>query len=154
MNDDATPPNGRTHEPSLRELTAEIDGLRELLNERNKWYGERDKDRQLAVDKALAAAEKATAAAFAASKEAIVKAEDGQKAYNVSHNDLLKRLDQQHGETLPRTEANLRFDTLTAAIRALELFKSNIEGRMIVWAGILVVASVGITQLLRIAFKI
>jgi len=149
------PANGpRTHEPDLRELTAELDGLRQLMDERDKWYGERDRDRQLAVEKALAAAEKATASAFAASKEAIVKAEEGQKAYNLSHNDLLKKLDDQHKVTMPRSEADLRFEVMGAAIRVLELFKSNIEGRLLVWGGILIVASVGITQLLRIAFKI
>lgn len=121
----------RTHEPSLRELTAELDGLRELMDERNKWYGERDKDRQTAVDKALAAVEKQTAAAFeaakensaaalAAQKEAIVKEEEKQKQYNTSHNDLARKMDDQSKATMPRSEAQQRFDSQAKEISEIK----------------------------------
>lgn len=117
-------PNGaRTHEPSLREVVAELDGLRQLLDERNKWYGERDKDRQLAVDKALAAVEKQTASAFEAAKEAnaaaliaqkesALKTEEAQKQYNYGHNDLIRKMDEQNRATMPRTETESRFKNM------------------------------------------
>ncbi len=63
-------PNGRTHEPSLRELTGQLDDLRSLMNTRfdatNKVMDERDRryeDRFTAMDDktqlALTASEKA-----------------------------------------------------------------------------------------------
>lgn len=97
--------NGRTHEPSLREVTVELDGLVKLYEERDRRYEDRFKAQETAGDKALAAAEKLTAAAFAASKEAITKAEEAQRAYNVSHNDLIRKMDAM----IPRTEFDQRF---------------------------------------------
>src|SRR4026208_1929937 len=135
-----------------------------LMEERNKWYGERDRDRQQAVDKALAAVEKQTASAFEAAKEsnttaagnhkeAGLKQEDAQRAYNTSHNDLLRKLDDQNKATMPRIEQEQRFSTQQKEIGELEKFRSNIEGRLLVWAGILVVASGGIATLLSLAFS-
>ena len=155
---------GRTHDQDLRELKAEVNGLRMLMEERNKWYGERDRDRQQAVDKALAAVEKQTASAFEAAKEsnttaaanqkeAVLKQEDAQRAYNTSHNDLLRKLDDQNKATMPRIEQEQRFSTQQKEIGELEKFRSNIEGRLLVWAGILVVASGGIATLLSLAFS-
>lgn len=129
MSDDGN--GGRTHEPSLRELTAELDGLRELLlskmesvkdviDERDKLYKERDDARRVAVDAALAAAKAAvdaaliavkeqTKASFEASEKAIVKAEEAQKSYNQTHNDLSRKLDEQNKMTMPRSETETRF---------------------------------------------
>jgi hypothetical protein len=120
----------RTHEPSLREVVAELDGLRQLFEERHKWYEKQDKDRQLAVDKALAAVEKQTASAFDAAKEAngaaliaqkesSLKTEEAQKQYNVGHNDLIKKMDQQNRDTMPRTETENRFKNLEEKIALL-----------------------------------
>jgi phosphopantetheinyl transferase (holo-ACP synthase) len=105
--------NGRTHEPSLRELTVDLDGVKALLterieglrlvmDERHNLYKERADSQKTAVDDALVAAKEKTEAAFAASKEAIVKAENSQTAYNVSHNDLLKKQDAM----MPRLEVD------------------------------------------------
>lgn len=112
----------RTHEPSLRELTAELDGMRELftekfaslknlMDERDKWYAEKDKDRQAQVDKALIAMDKQTGASFAASEKAIVKAEGAQTAYNQTHNDLARKMDEQNKATMPRPEIETRFQS-------------------------------------------
>jgi hypothetical protein len=115
--------NGRTHEPSLRELTSDLDGLKELLISKidsvAKDVAALDRlnatvaaGQKTAVEAALAAQEKLTAAAFAASKEAIAKSDESQRAYNNSHNDLLRKMDDQHKETLPRPEATEKFKTL------------------------------------------
>lgn len=101
--------NGRTHEPTLRELTAEMDGLRELimakfdgiketLNERDRLYKERAE----------------------ASEKAIVKAEDAQKAYNQNHNDLARKMDEQNKATIPRIEAAARFEQYAKEITELK----------------------------------
>ena len=44
----------RTHEPALRELTAELDGFKDLMEERDKWYQKRyteDKEAALVSQK-------------------------------------------------------------------------------------------------------
>jgi hypothetical protein len=88
------------HELSLRELCAELQGFRTLMEERDKRYDERDKrvdqsfrESKEAVQSALAAAKEQTGATFLASEKAIVKAEDAQRAYNQAHNDLLRKQD-------------------------------------------------------------
>jgi len=121
---------GRTHDPTLHELTAELDGLRELLlaklesnreilDERDRLYKERDDARRTAVDAALAAVKEQTKASFDASEKAIVKAEEAQKAYNSSHNDLARKMDEQNKATMPRAETEARFSALEEKISAL-----------------------------------
>jgi leucyl aminopeptidase (aminopeptidase T) len=119
--------SSRTHEPSLRELTAELDGLsklfeekvranKELMDERDKRYTERDKDRQTEVDKALASADKQVAAAFAAAKESGIETKKAQDAYNLSHNDLLHKNEKLGTDMMPRSEANERFRSIDEKI--------------------------------------
>lgn len=61
--------NGRTHEPSLRELSAEFDGFRELMGERHDRYKERDDANKEATRKAFEAAERAAEKVESALKE-------------------------------------------------------------------------------------
>ena len=121
----------RTHEPSLREVTAELDGLRTLLlaklealneklDERDKLYTERDTSRRTAVEAALVAVKEQTASAFAASKEGIVEAKKGQDAYNATHNDLLRKMDDQNKSTMSRSEIDARFHAVEEKINTLK----------------------------------
>jgi hypothetical protein len=130
----------RTHEPNIRELTADLDGLREvvtvrfaaiekLAEERDKWYAERDRNGQTAVDKALAAVKEQTSSSFAASKEAILKAEDSQKSYNVGHNDLSRKMEDQYKQMVPYSEARLKWDSMDREIAALREMRSNVTGK-------------------------
>jgi len=115
--------NNRTHEPALREVVSDLDGLkwlllskleavREINDERDRLYKERDESRTTAVDAALTAVKEQTKASFDASEKAIVKAEEAQKAYNVAHNDLTRKLDEQNKATMPRSETEARFHSL------------------------------------------
>jgi hypothetical protein len=126
--------NGRTHEPNLRELTAEIDGLRDLTNtrftyvekvqdERHQLYKERAESQKVAVDDALAAQKEQTTASFQASEKAIVKAEESQKVYNQGHNDLSRKMEQQYSTMVPQAEAKLKWDSIDKAIE--EIRKEN-----------------------------
>lgn len=83
--------------------------LEKLLAEKDKLADARFK----AFEAALVSQDKATAAAFAASEKAIVKAEDAQKSYNSTHNDLSRKMDEQYKEMIPRSEA-------TALLRGFE----------------------------------
>lgn len=61
-----------------------------------------------AVQAALAAQKELTNAAFASSEKAITKAEEAQKSYNQTHNDLSRKMDEQYKEMMPRSESLAR----------------------------------------------
>jgi hypothetical protein len=92
-------------------LKEKLDAALKLAEERDRWYSERDKDRQVQVDKALTAAKEQTASSFAASKEAILKAEEAQRSYNQTHNDLNRKMEEQNKATMPRPEIESRFSS-------------------------------------------
>lgn len=106
---------------TLSEIKSELDGLREvvlakqealreIIDERDRLYKERDDSRRTAVDAALAAVKEQTKATFEASEKAIVKAEEAQKSYNSSHNDLSRKMDEQYKAMTPQSEARLKWD--------------------------------------------
>ena len=118
-----TDPNGRTHEPSLRELTSELDGVKALLEsklefistlleERDSRYKERFDTQEKHTDKLFEAKDKSVEVAFLNSKEAISKAEEAQASYNLSHNDLARRMDEQYKSMVPTKEAQLKWDAI------------------------------------------
>jgi hypothetical protein len=80
---------------------AELRGLRELLAERDRRYGEQFTASQLAVKTALDAAEKAVTAAFEAAKEAVLKTEVAEKkrsdATELRVDELSSRVDKTEG---------------------------------------------------------
>jgi hypothetical protein len=108
--------NGRTHEPSLREVVAELDGFRQLMDERDRRYGERFDAQEKAVSAALAAQEKLGATVNMASEKAIAKAEDAQNQYNVRSNEFRGALDDAQKVLLPRAEADQRFKAIEEKI--------------------------------------
>jgi hypothetical protein len=112
----------RTHEPSLRELTAELDGLRDVAQTQtialrdhvdtlDRLYSERDKARATAVDAALLAQEKLVNAAFAAAQKANDKYEEAQRDYNKRSNEFRGTLDDQAKLMLTRKEAEEKYKT-------------------------------------------
>jgi len=86
------------------ELGRSVVSLRELLDERDRLYKERDDARRVAVDAALAAAKEQTATSFSASEKAIVKAENAQSEYNVRSNEFRGQLDDQAKRLISRVE--------------------------------------------------
>lgn len=99
-------------EVRIRELERAHASLREINDERDRLYKERDESRRTAVDAALTAVKEQTKASFDASEKAIVKAEEAQKSYNQSHNDLARKMDDQNKATMPRSETESRFRSL------------------------------------------
>jgi chromosome segregation ATPase len=89
--------NGRTHEPSLREVTVQLDYLEKLINERDRLYSER----------------------WTAQQAAISKAEDSQKTYNQGHNDLSHKMESQYSLMVPAPEAKLKWDSIDKAIEEI-----------------------------------
>lgn len=95
-----------------------------------------------AVDKAFNTAEKAVTQALVAQKElsqtvalasdkAITKAEEAQKTYNVGHNDLSKKMEDQYKQMLPRVEADNREKNMEEKLKGhsdlLNLLNSRLD---------------------------
>jgi excinuclease UvrABC helicase subunit UvrB len=87
--------------------------IERLIDERDRLYNERHANSLQAIKDALLAQKELTNAAFAASKEAILKAEQSQNSYNAGHNDLMKKMDKQYSEMIPRS-------TFEQAIKSIE----------------------------------
>lgn len=87
--------NGRTHEPSLRELTAELDGERALRAAEIKRLEQVASERDNRYSERAASAEKA-----------IVKAENAQTVYNAGHNDLLRNQERLIGKFADKDDVN------------------------------------------------
>lgn len=68
---------------------------------------------------ALTAQKEATTTAFITSEKAIEKAESAQKAYDMGHNDLLRKMDDQYGLMMPRQEMAARLSRQDEDIRTL-----------------------------------
>jgi hypothetical protein len=121
----------RSHEPNLRELTADLDGLHQLMlarleamkslmDERDRMYSERDTSRRTAVEAALIAAKEQTATSFAASKEAISKADTAQHEYNIRSNEFRGQLDDQAKRLISRAEVESVIRNLEEKIARLD----------------------------------
>lgn len=132
MPDNGNGENNRTHEPSLRELTAELDGLRDvtvaearalraIVDERDRLYKERDDARKTAVDAALAAAKEAVSAALLAADRAVAKVETANEKRFESVNEFRGQLADQAATFLPRSEANIRFEGLVEKVDAVRM---------------------------------
>lgn len=107
----------RNHDPDLRELTADLDGLeklmhseikalRDIVDERHDLYKERAESQKLAVVDALAAAKEAVRAALAAAEKAAGKTEEALTEYKRGANewrdtvkDLIANLRESRSES-------------------------------------------------------
>jgi chromosome segregation ATPase len=170
-------PQLTSRENGLIALTREI--IETKLDERDRRYDERDKryeerDRrydqqfksaEVAVNAALAAQQKLTDAAFAASEKAITKAEEAQKSYNQTHNDLSRKLDEQNKATMPRQEVESRFNSeaerleeVKNKVAELEKYRSSLLGKdtaqergqatTALWIGVAISVVLGLASLI------
>jgi hypothetical protein len=90
-----------------------------LLSDLEQLFTQRFTDSEKAAAVALTAVKDHTKSSFEASEKAIVKAEEAQKAYNTSHNDLARKMDEQSKATMPRSETEARFRALEEKITEL-----------------------------------
>jgi hypothetical protein len=89
---------GRTHEPSLREITSQLDGLKELMDERDRRYEERFK-----------AMDEKTGLALTSSEKAVTKAETATEKRFDSVNEFRDTLRDQAALLMPRPETQALF---------------------------------------------
>jgi hypothetical protein len=102
--------------------------LERIIDERDRQYDMRARAAEIAVQAALLAQKEQTKDAFAASEKAIVKAEQAQTAYNVAHNDLSRKLDEQNKATIPRPEITALFGAFDQKLDAMRAsFEKDIE---------------------------
>lgn len=126
-----TEPNGRTHEPDLHQITAELDGLRDLLLSRLKELEQNGKssdkalrdlfeERDRRYEDRFRAQDEKTTLALTASKEAIGKAETATEKRFESVNEFRGTLSDQARLQLPRAEADERFKNMADKLEELK----------------------------------
>jgi CHASE3 domain sensor protein len=124
--------NGRTHDPTFRELVVELDGLRALLDERDRRYSERDAANKAAVAAALASSEKAGEKVEAALKEYKVASNEWRDTVN----DFVRRMPS-------RQEVDQAIKTLTERISDLRETQSarvgTQTGTLAVWGYVITI---------------
>jgi hypothetical protein len=165
---------------TAEQALSEVRALANLMGEREKrhekqaeFYDKRDGDRQEEVRNALAAvkdqtaqnaaaAKEAVTTAFQAAKEAQAEFKKGQDAYNVQHNDLIRKGEADRADTLERvremiTSATGGIGTQVAEVkRDLEKLKDIVTTGTGKWAGAnnlwLVLLAVGMAALAVMTF--
>ncbi len=74
---------------------------------------------------------KAVDAAFAASREAILEAKKGQDAYNLTHNDLVRKMERQSSEMISRVDTELRFKAQDDKIGEVRTLAVSVKADML-----------------------
>jgi len=120
------PNDNRTHEPNLRELTAELDGRREGIGARLENVDTKfetvetkfqandklDLERDKRYEQGRNSDAQAVSAAFAASEKAILKAEQTGKENDAKNNEFRGQLTDQAATFMTRVEAEAQFRLL------------------------------------------
>lgn len=116
----------------LHALKATVEAFQGLMDERGRLYDERHTTNKEMVKAAFDSAEKAVLTALTAQKEAVIKAEEAQRAYNTSHNDLLRKQELM----IPRPEfvsaverVSERIDETKAALASLDVSRGKSTGK-------------------------
>ena len=116
----ATLDNGRTHEPSLRELTAEMDGLRNVMSAKFERVDTKMDERDRRYEDRFIAMDDKTSLALNASEKAVVKAETATEKRFDGVNEFRGTLSDQAANLLPRAEANAKFTALEEKFLSLK----------------------------------
>ena len=98
------------------------------MNERDRLYKERNDFNKESVRTALDAQMEKVKAAFDAAEKSAAKTERAQDAYNLSHNDLLKKQDAmipRHEFDAARSAWQEKFDGLKEEIASLRIWRGE-----------------------------
>ena len=112
--------NGRTHEPSLRELTAELDGIRDLLLAKVESSRTVMDERDVRYEQRFKAMDEKTSLAMTASEKAVSKAEAATEKRFDAVNEFRGTLSDQARLLIPREEVNARFYAYDQRVEALK----------------------------------
>ncbi len=130
----------RTHEPSLREITAELDGLRELfkskyealakiMDERDKLYTERAVSSKNNIDVALKAAEILNNTIFAAGEKAIAKSDINSDKWRENANEWRGAMMDREAKFASRQDIESEFKSVRVELASLRESRSEGAGR-------------------------
>jgi hypothetical protein len=126
-NRENNPVNGRVHDPSLRELTAELDGVRELLISKVESSRVVMDERDVRYEQRFKAMDEKTSLALTASEKAVSKAETATEKRFDAVNEFRGTLSDQARLLIPREEVNARFSASDQKIEGLkEQFQKDI----------------------------
>lgn len=90
---------------SLKEFfSQELEGLRKIIDERDRLYSTQFKASETAVNAALMAQQQAVKDAFLAAEKAIAKSERSQEEYNTRSDEYRAQLNSQTQTLMPRSE--------------------------------------------------
>ena len=103
-------------ELSIREITAKVDGLKELMDERDRRY----EDRFTAMDEK-------TSLALTASEKAVVKAETATEKRFDSVNEFRKTLSDQATSFMPRGESSAQLESIHKEIEEAKTKINELE---------------------------
>jgi Ni,Fe-hydrogenase I large subunit len=102
-------PTGRTHEPSLRELTIDLDRIKELLVEKVDGIKDIIDERDRRYEERFRAMDEKTTLALASSEKAVTKAEVASDKRFESINEFRGTLSDQAAMLMPRAEVEIKF---------------------------------------------
>lgn len=156
--------NGRTHEPNLRELTSELDGLRSVMEAKLEAAHQTMNERDRRYEDRFTAMDEKTSLALTASEKAVVKAETATEKRFDAVNEFRGQLADQAANLLPRGEASAKFLAfeeklvrIDTDLRGLRESRSQITGdanrsdktgNQMMWAiGLLVAIVLGVASL-------
>lgn len=151
------PVTGLTTETLYALVSAQVDSVKALMEANDLRYSQRFDAQQKALQDALVGAKENVAAALAAAKEAVVKAEMAADKRFESVNEFRQTLSDQATTFMPRMESNARLDAMSEKIALLQSSKDNIAGHGAgvsgVWA--MVFGAVGLlTGLLMLGLRL
>lgn len=101
--------NGRLHDPSLRELTAELDGLEKVLSEKISGLANISDERDRRYEDRFGAMDEKNTLALASSEKAIAKAEIAQEKRFDNTNEWRAAMQDRDRNQMPRVEIEQRF---------------------------------------------
>jgi chromosome segregation ATPase len=127
--------NNRTHEPSLRELTAELDGLREVVRSQKEHVLAIIDERDRRYEDRFKAMDEKTGLALTSSEKAFTKAETATEKRFDAVNEFRGSLKDQADRMMPRAEADGRFggvedkiDEIKKEVNSLRENRSEMTG--------------------------
>jgi hypothetical protein len=110
-------------------IAQQIEHLEKLIDERDRRYEERFKSAESLRHAEIAAIRQSSEFLVSTFKEAMQKSEQAQGAYNISHNDLIRKMENQYQHMMPREEAISKFDDLKESITNLQQSRSASAGK-------------------------
>lgn len=107
--------NGRTHDPNLRELTNELDGVKEVLTSEIARLRDISNERDRRYEDRFKAMDEKTMLALNASEKAVTKAEIAQEKRFDNTNEWRAAMQDRDRNQMPRIEIEQRFNSLAAS---------------------------------------